>query len=111
MMAELVLSYALNSNQPIHIRGAGSGIMNSEIRLNLERRLGVLGDRAYFKLSPYVWLDNITPGRAGAEAEVGYRFDGFDLGLFHESKHSLDLGTGEGIYMDGIRMRIRFGEP
>ena len=104
MFLEAVLSYALASNQPVCINSGCQGVMTSELRLNMAHDLS---ENLYMKLSPYVWLDDHTPKRAGADAEVSYRLGNVDIGLFHSSKHSLDTGTGKGIEIDGIRLRWR----
>lgn len=105
MLAELVLSYALMSSEPIYLRQAGEPVVDSIVQLNVEKRWD---NNIFLKITPYVmrnWAQDIT-GRAGAELELGYSFKYFDLGYYHHSAHNLDQNFGSSVELDMVRMHI-----
>lgn len=104
MISELIIVYALISNEPLYF-GKPSW---TERAANIEARLEVrqpLTERIFLRLSPYVIGDSFdTMGRAGAEAEIGYDGDRFVVSVFHQSEHNLDR-DGQALEVDGVKFR------
>jgi hypothetical protein len=102
-MVELLLSYALISNEPLYLREADQPYKNIELSLLIGKDLG----KHYFLyLEPYVMAEGDLVGRAGGKAELGIRIWDFEISLFHHSAHDLDKNN-RAIEVDGIRMRWR----
>ncbi|MEO0215644.1 MAG: hypothetical protein ABIL14_01335 [candidate division WOR-3 bacterium] len=121
-MAEIVLTYALASSVPAYNNGIAP-YMNQELRLNLHHNIGrVFTDIPVYNvkvdalkvlrtfnpdisldLSPFLQLTDMTPARAGAEAELRLGFDIFDIGFYHRSEHNLDR-YGKPLSIDAIRL-------
>ena len=105
MIADLVLAYALNTNDPLFLREQDGALRaNTEIRLETHYDFT---DELYLDIAPYVIGHNLeTMGRAGERVAVGYRLDNLDVELFHQSEHNLDR-FGQPLEIDGIRLRIK----
>lgn len=103
MLAELVLSYNLISNEPVRLRAPGAPYLQHEIALNVEKHWEAL----FFKLMPYVQGSEANSvDRAGAFAEIGIHWGDVDISLYHHSSHNLDR-PGVPLEVDGVRLRWR----
>lgn len=108
MIVDLIISYALMTNEPLYLREARAPYADTEVRLEVRYPIT---EHLYLNVKPYVVRsseEDIT-GRAGAVVEIGASFDGFDVELFHHSAHDLDRGDGDPLEVDGIRLRLRMG--
>lgn len=106
MLVDLIISYALMTNEPLYLRSSGAPYADTEVRLEVHYPIT---EELYLDIKPYVVRsteDEIT-GRAGAIVEIGIQFDRFDVELFHHSAHDLDSGDGDPLEVDGIRFRWR----
>ena len=103
MLAELILTYYFISNEPLYLRTPREPYAGAEIKLNVSKEFY---DRYFIMLSPYVVSEQIgiTPGRAGAEFEAGFKIKDMKLSFYHESVHNLDR-EGRLIEIDGVRLR------
>lgn len=101
MFAELILSYFLISNDPMYLRSAERPYTKMSVSLEVHKPIT---DRLSLRLAPYVFRSLNQAGRAGAEAEIMYRFDDLKIGIYHHSSHNLDV-PGDALEVDGIRMR------
>jgi len=103
MLAELVISYMIQSNVPAYTITAEQPYVNAIIQLKTHEDFGSL---FYGDLDPYIWWTS-KPARVGVQADVGVKLGEYlRLEAFHESYHNVDeYGTGQ--WMSGVRMRWR----
>lgn len=106
MFVDLIISYALLTNEPLYLREARAPYADTEVRLEVHYPIT---DHLYLNVEPYVQrsTEEGVTGRAGAVVEIGAEFDGFSVELFHHSAHDLDRGDGDPLGVDGIRLRWR----
>lgn len=104
-MVELVLAYALYSNEPMFLREEGPPYANFEVALDVHKDFS---NGIYLELYPYlIGEDRENVGRAGAYLSVGYELiDNVKLEFYHHSAHNLD-NHGHKVEVNGIRMRWR----
>lgn len=100
-MVEMIITYAVLSNEPLYPRTAGKPYSGVEVRLNVDHEFY---NRYFLILSPYVMGKDRTVGRAGAEAEIGLKVGDARFSVYHLSEHGLDV-EGRPIEYDGIRLR------
>jgi hypothetical protein len=103
MLVEILVAYALTSNEPLYLRTPSSPYMDSVIQLHVNKDLG---KNFYIDLLPYVMRSEATgiTGRAGAEASIGVHFKDLDLELYHHSSHNLDV-ENQAVELDMVRLR------
>lgn len=104
MLAELIISYNLISNEPVLLRSPGPPYTRHEVALNVEKHWR---NGFFLKLQPYVQgSERDSVERAGALAEVGIHWGDVDISLYHHSSHNLDR-PGWALEVDGIRVKWR----
>ncbi len=102
MVAELILTYALISNEPILLRSPGEPFTRHEVALNMEKHWP---SGLFFRLMPYVQgSDREATERAGAFAEIGISVGDVDVSVYHHSSHNLDR-PGRALEVDVVRLK------
>lgn len=104
-VAELVLTYALATNDPLRIREQGPPYRESGARLEIHKPLDY---GFYFDLIPYVWngtADRI--GNGGAIFRLGWMGDHFGVSFFHQSEHNFDR-TSQGGHLEFDAIEVRW---
>lgn len=105
MLAELVLSYFLQSNMSSSLHTAKRPYIDSEVRLVVENRFS---SKWSVKIEPYVMLSTGLPRIAGAEVEIEFDINPkARISLYHHSSHNLDV-EGIGLNIDQVKLKIRF---
>lgn len=105
MLAELVLSYFIQSNLSSHLNVSKKPYIDKEVRLELSHDFN---PKLSLDMSPYVMLSNDQARIAGAEVEVSYKInERTRIGFYHHSSHSLDQ-EGVGLNVDAVRLRYKF---
>ena len=115
MLAELIITYALITNEPVLLQSSGPPYARHEVELKVEKEF-LVGSvawgggrylKGFLKIQPYVQgSERNSVERAGAFAEVGIHFGDVDISLYHHSSHNLDR-PGDALEVDGIRVRVR----
>lgn len=104
MIAELIITYALISNEPVLLRSPGPPYTRHEVALNVEKHWW---EGFFLNLTPYVKGSEMgSVERAGAFAEVGFHFGDVTLSVYHHSSHNLDR-PGDALEVDGVKLRWR----
>jgi len=101
MIAELVFSLFLVSNEPMYLQSVGRPYSRMVLSLELQKPMT---NRLTFTLTPYVLRSWARAGRVGSEAEIMYRLGDVRFGFYHHSSHNLDR-EGTAIEVDGVRMK------
>jgi len=131
MLAEVLLTMALNSNKPAYLRTAGPPYQEHELRLhinqqykpfnyysypiNIDGKVEVINILHFWKpilevdVQPYIQLRGNVPSVAGGELDVGLWFKDLYIGFYHHSIHNLDQFTdGDGgVQYNAVKLKWR----
>lgn len=109
MIAELIVTYFLISNQPAYINQSYGPKTQAELALRLQKTTDY---GLYFEVKPYLLLSEpglyesgyVVPRRVGGELDIGFDWSWGRLVFYHHSIHNLDYDNLTGATeLDGIK--------
>lgn len=106
LLAELVLTYAFQSNNPISLGDRSNIFRDYGVRVELSDKLNY---GFYYNLSPYIWRskEENQVGSGGAILILGLEKGRFAIQYYHNSEHRFDGFTGPPLNVDMIELKVK----